>query len=155
MISRHTGLYLYSVLVGFPRKAQKDVNDSRLEIRSMVLTSPTRDSLHLRLEELLHNDSGYHPVIDAFNASLFLEDTLPNIQPFTFIEVPRIRSEDVTPITIDQNIGIANMDQFTRYTKLVMNSEEYRLAIRGSTGLHQKGLRKINVDYNEVVTLKG
>jgi hypothetical protein len=143
------------VLVGIPRIAKDVVNDSRLEIRSMVLTDPTQDSFHLRLEELLHSDSRYHPVLDAFNASLFLEDTLPDIKPFAFIEVPRIRSEDVTPITIDQNVAISNMEQFTRYTKLVMNSEEYRLAIRGSTGLHQKGLRKMTVDYNEVVTMKG
>ncbi|KAI9794177.1 MAG: hypothetical protein M1816_006102 [Peltula sp. TS41687] len=143
------------VFVGIPRIAQRDVRNSRLEIRSMVLTDPTRDSFHLRLEELLHSDSNYHPILDAFNASLFLEDTMPDIKPFALIEVPRIRSEDVTPITIDQSVGIADLDQFTRYTKLVMNSEEYRLAIRGSTGLHQKGLRKINVDYNEVVTLKG
>ena len=121
----------------------------------MVLTDPTEDSFHLRLEELLHSGSIYHPHLDAFNASLFLESTEPNIKPFAYITVPAVDAWAVAPITIDQPVQIANLEEYTKYSVLVMNSEEYRLAVRGRTGLHQTGLRKSMVDYNEVVTLKG
>ncbi|KAI9825791.1 MAG: hypothetical protein M1826_006893 [Phylliscum demangeonii] len=143
------------VYVGFPNIAQHDVDDSSLEITSMLLTAPAANSLHIRLDERLHNPSMYHPRLDAFNASLFLEDTEPNIKPYAYITVPAVHATPLATFTIDQALAVADMDQFTRYTVLVMNSEEYRLAIRGRTGLHQTGLRKTNVNYNEVVTMKG
>lgn len=121
----------------------------------MELTDPTPSSIHLRQEEILHSDSEHHPRLDAFNASLFLEDTLPDIKPFAYVNVPPVHSTGAARILIDQNLQIADMRQFARYTALVLGSEQYRLGIRGRTGLKQGGFRKMTVDYNEVVTLKG
>ncbi|KAI9886386.1 MAG: hypothetical protein M1823_001775, partial [Watsoniomyces obsoletus] len=143
------------MLVGVPRRAQKNVNASWLEIQSMELLNPTPSSIQLRQEEILRSNARQHPRLDGFQASLFLEDTLPNIQPFAFVNVPPVHSTGAARITIDQQLQIADMRQFTRYTALVFGSEEYRLGIRGRTGLKQKGFRKMKVDYNEVVTLKG
>lgn len=120
-----------------------------------MLTDPTPTSVHLRQEEVLYSDSSRHPHLDAFNASLFLEDTMPNIEPFTYVRVPAVHSTGAVPILIDERVQVADLEQFTRYTKLVLGSEEYRLAIRGQTGLHLRRLPGTTVDYNEVVTLKG
>ena len=141
--------------MGVPRKAQKDVNNSWLQIRSIMLTDPTPSSAHLHQEQVLLSDSSFPPYLDTFNASLFLEETLPNIKPFGYVMVPAVHSTGASPSTMDQIMQIINLDQFTKYTTLVLNSEEYRLAVRGRVGLKQRGLRKITVDYNEVVTLKG
>lgn len=121
----------------------------------MVLSDPSPTSVHLRQEEILHSRSSRHPRLDAFNASLFLESTLPDIKPFAYVNVPAVKATGAVPVDIDQRLQIADMEQFTRFTMLVLGSEEYRLGIRGRTGFHLPRVRKLMVDYNEVVTLKG
>ncbi|KAI9679922.1 MAG: hypothetical protein M1817_004937 [Caeruleum heppii] len=143
------------IYVGFPNIAQKGVNESTLEIKSMQLTNPTSTSFRLQQEEVLRSDSKYHPQLDSFNASLFLESTLPDIKPFAYVQVPAVKSTGEVSFTLDQVVEIADLEQFTEYTKLVVDSEEYRLAIRGRPVLHQGSFPETTVDYNEVVTLKG
>lgn len=143
------------VYVAIPKKAQHDVNSSTLEIQTQVVSDPTSSSVHLKLVSLAKSSSAFHPRLDAFQAGLFLEDTEPNIVPFLYMEIPSTKVEHETTITVDQTVTIANMDQFMAYNKLVMNSEEFRVGVRGRTGLHQPGLSTINVDYNKAVTMKG
>lgn len=143
------------IFVGAPRKAQREVNESYLEVRSVVLSDPSSNSLHLRQDEILHSDSGRHPHLDAFNASLFLESSLPDIRPFGYVTVPAVHSTGAVPVIVDQDVDIVDMEQFTRFSKTILGAREFRLAIRGRTGLKQTGLPKMTVDYNEVVTLKG
>jgi len=143
------------VYVAIPKKAQHDVNASALEIQVQDISDPTPSTVHLKLVSVARSNSSYHPTLDAFRAALFLEDTEPNIIPFGYVEIPKTKVEHETTITVDQTLNVTNMDQFIAYNKLVMNSDEFRIAIRGRTGLHQKGLSKINVDYNKVVTMKG
>ncbi|OCL01806.1 hypothetical protein AOQ84DRAFT_204035 [Glonium stellatum] len=143
------------IYVGIPQKAQHDVNASTLEIQEQTVSDPTSSAVHLKLVSVARSDSSFHPTLDAFQAALFLEDTEPNIIPFGYVEIPKTAVEHETTITVDQTLNVTNMDQFIAYNKVVMNSDEFRIAIRGRTGLHQKGLSKINVDYNKVVTMKG
>ncbi|KAI9842711.1 MAG: hypothetical protein M1838_003009 [Thelocarpon superellum] len=148
-------LTLLLVYVAEPRIAQTGVNESTLEIDSMVLTDPTPTSFHLHQTQVLHNYNMYHPYLDGFNASLFLEDTEPNIIPFAYIQVPGVSALSDSPMVLDQTVQIVDLDQYTRYTKLVLQSEEYRVAIRGRPLLHEARYPATYVDYNEVVTLKG
>ena len=104
---------------------------------------------------MLRSYSRYHPELDSFNASLFLEGTEPDIKPFAFVQVPKTKALPESPITIDQVVPIADLTQFTNYAKLVLASETYRLAIRGRPTLREGSYPAIKVDYNEVVTLKG
>ena len=60
-----------------------------------------------------------------------------------------------TPVDLDQNVQVTDLGQYTNFAKVVLASEEYKLAVKGRTGLHQKGLRAITVGYDKVVTLKG
>ena len=148
----HTLLRIY---VGFPHQAQEDVNDSTLDIQSLDFSNPTPTSFDLTQHAILYNNKSYHPRLDAFKAALFLENTEPNIQPFAYVELPQVVSTAAAPVDFNQTINIVNADQFAAYTALALASEEYRLAIRGRTNLHQGSLPTIGVDYNEVVTLKG
>ena len=143
------------VYVAFPAIAQKQVNESTLEFKTLKLTSPTAHSFHLHQDQVLHSTSTYHPHLDAFNASLFLESTEPNIKPFAYVQVPATQALSSADITIDQTVEIADMDQFVQYSKLVMNSESYRLAVRGRPILREMAYPAIHVDYNQVITLKG
>ncbi|KAI9845826.1 MAG: hypothetical protein M1837_004506 [Sclerophora amabilis] len=143
------------VYVAFPKIAQDGVDGSVVDIESMILSEPTPTSFHLKQEQFIRSNNTYHPRLDSFNASLFLEDTLPDIKPFAYIQLPPIQSGDRVPMSLDQTVQIADLEQFTKYSTLVMNSEEYRLGIRGRVGLHEMAFPVTTVDYNEVVTLKG
>ncbi|KAI9795456.1 MAG: hypothetical protein M1825_001459, partial [Sarcosagium campestre] len=143
------------IYVGFPRIAQSGVNNSGLEITSMAITEPTESSFHLREDTVLTSDSIYHPTLDAFNASVALAGEDSDGKPFAYITIPSVAATKVANVLIDQDVKIADLDAFTKYTVKVMNSEEYQLAVSGRTGLSQTALKKIDVDYNKVVTMKG
>lgn len=145
----------HRVFVGFPRIAQNQVNDSTLKIGSQLILSPTNDSFRLIQLQSIHSDSSLHPRLDAFSPIIFLADTLSNPKPIFSIDIPALVVRYETNIPIDQHVQIQDLNEFNRYVATVLGSEEYRLGVRGRTGLKQKGLRKMTVDYNEVVTLKG
>ena len=148
-------LILRSVLVGFPHIAQSNVNDSTLEIQSMIITDPTPRSFHLQQHSVIQSSSSYHPLLDAFNATLSIKDDKLVRSPFASIELPALHPTAETSVDIDQTVQLANLDQYTDFAKVVLASEEYKLVVDGKTGLHQSGLRTIRIDYNKVVTLKG
>jgi len=143
------------VYVAIPKKAQHDVNASTLEIQAQIVSDPTPSSVHLRLVNIARSDSKFHPTLDEFEVALFLETTEPDIIPFGYVTIPKTKIGHETTIVVDQTLNITNMEQFIRYNAIVMGSDEFRIAVRGRTGLHQKGLSKINVDYNKVITMKG
>jgi len=143
------------VYVGFPNIAQKQVNKSTLEVTSMMVTNPTDHSIQIQQNAFLHSSSIFTPTLDGFPVALFLENTEPNIKPFAYLQLPPVHSSKSTPVNIDQTVNITDMDQFSEYTKLVMNSETLRVALRGRTVLHLGRLPATSVDYNEVLTFQG
>lgn len=84
-----------------------------------------------------------------------MEDSLPDIKPFGYITIPEVKSESVTQVDVEQDVQITDMDQFVAYNKLVINSEEFRLGLRGRPSVKLSGLPSFDVDYNKVVTMKG
>jgi len=143
------------IYVGFPNIAQHDVDDSSLIINSQVVTDPQPSSVHFNLNNTAKSSSMYHPHLDSFQAALFLENTEPDIQPFGYMTIPATHVQSEFAIIVDQTLNITDMDQFIAYNKLVMNSEVFRVAVRGRVGLHQTGLHKITVNYNKVITMNG
>ncbi|KAF1981441.1 hypothetical protein K402DRAFT_342367 [Aulographum hederae CBS 113979] len=141
--------------VGFPNIAQSQLNDATLELTSQVITDPTPDAVHLEMTTISRSDSIFRPTLSAMNASLFLEDTLPDIIPFGQLEIPQLKSTHETEIIINQNLRILNQDQFLAYNRRVMSSEEYRVAIRATADLHLGGLPVAHPAFNKVVTSKG
>ena len=93
--------------------------------------------------------------MDEFEAALFLESTLPDIEPFGYITIPRKKYEDETVVKIDQMVEITSLEQFTRYNQLVLGSEEFRIAVRGRTDLEISGFPETTIDFNKVATMKG
>ncbi|KAI9684081.1 MAG: hypothetical protein M1829_003351 [Trizodia sp. TS-e1964] len=148
-------LVLLLIYVAYPKIAQKGVDDSTLVVTALSFLNPTSTSVFVHQDSLLQSSSAYHPQLDAMNVSLFLENTEPNIIPFAYLQLPTVVSTDSTPIILDQNVSIANLDQFTAYATLILSSEEFRIGIRGRTDLHEGRYPTIAVDYNEAVTFKG
>ncbi|KAF2146601.1 uncharacterized protein K452DRAFT_314850 [Aplosporella prunicola CBS 121167] len=143
------------IYVGVKHKAQSEMNKATIEIGYQGISNPKSNSIHLRLNTTVESHTSYHPDLEAFNASLFLENTEPDIKPFGYITIPKTHVESNNKINIDQELPVTDMDQFFAYNKMVINSEEFRLAVRGKPKLKLGGLPKYKVNYNKVVTMKG
>lgn len=139
------------IYVAIPKKAQKDLNKSTLEVTSQEVTSPTADGIHLKLVSVAKSSSSFHPTIDGFQASLSLE----NKDPFIVIDIPETKAEAETNIVVEQSLKFASMDRFVEYNKVVMGTESFSVFLKGKTKIRQSGLQAISVDYNKKVTMKG
>jgi hypothetical protein len=139
------------IYVAIPKRAQREINSSTIEVVSQEVTNPHPDSIHLKLNTLIKSDSSYHPRIDGFRAGLSLEGQ----EPFLYIDIPEVKSEAETPVTVDQEVKLANQNAFSEYTKTVLNSEEFSVRLDGKTNIHLSGLPTMDVNYNKIVTMKG
>jgi hypothetical protein len=139
------------IFVGLPKKAQKEINASTLEVTNMEVTNPDTDSIHLKIDNVIRSDSSYHPRIEAFRAGLSLDGQ----DPFIYIDIPEAKSESETYITVEQDVTFTSADAFTAYTKAVIASEELTIDLNGDTTIHISGLPATDVHYNKKITMKG
>ncbi|KAK2733936.1 hypothetical protein FQN57_001919 [Myotisia sp. PD_48] len=140
------------IYVAYPKAAQKSVNESTLDITELQITEPAPESLHLKIRQVIGSHSKYHPVLDAFNATVTLYG---ETEPFTFLNAPQVKAEDGAESMVDQPVHLDNIPAFTNYAKAVMHNEEIKLIVAGETGLKQGSLPKTTVTYNKTVTMKG
>jgi N-acetyl-gamma-glutamylphosphate reductase len=142
----------YSVYVGYPKIAQTDVNESTLNITSMVISDPTPDSFHLDQTQVIGSHSSFHPQIFAFTASVSL---LGAAAPFASVLVPAVQSNDGAVVDVSQTLSLSDASAFGDYAKAVMLNEEIELNIYGTPVLQEGALPKTTVTYNKTVTMKG
>ncbi|KAJ5591318.1 hypothetical protein N7450_005290, partial [Penicillium hetheringtonii] len=140
------------VYVGYPNIAKHDVNDSTLEITSMVISDPTPESFQLNQTQVIGSDSSYHPKIYAFDAAVSLAGAAAS---FATVRVPSVKSEDGAKVEVLQKVDLGDIGAFGDYAKAVMLQEEVALNIYGKPDLQQGSLPKITVTYNKTVTMKG
>jgi len=133
------------------QKRHRKINHSTLEVTNQVVTSPTSDSIHLKIDTVIRSNSSYHPRIDAFRAGLSLKGEVP----FLYLNVPESKSTKETHVTVDQDVKLASLAAFTNYTLLVLGTETFQLHMDGKTNIHLKGLPTMDVNYNKVITMKG
>lgn len=139
------------IYVAIPKRAQREINRSTIEVTSQDVTDPHSDSIRLKLNTLIKSNSSYHPRIDGFRAGLSLKGQ----KPFLFVDIPGVKSEKEVPVTVDQNVQLPNVTAFTQYTKTVLASEEFDVYMNGKTNIHLSGLPTMDVNYNKVVRMKG
>lgn len=144
-----------STYVGLPNIAQGDVNKAEMVINDQIISDPTPDQVKLHIISTVHSKSMFRPTLDPFEASLFLEDTMPNIKPFGKITIPSVHATKVSTTTVDQQMKILDQEQFIKYNTLVSQSKSFRLAVRGRTKLHLGALPVVTVDFNKVVNMTG
>jgi hypothetical protein len=141
--------------LGVPAIARHDLNKATLELVSQFAVNPTPISLELQMTTLSHSYASYHPRLEAFSAALFLEDTEPYIQPFGYLNIPSIISGSNTTVNIQQTLNIVDLEQFGRYNLMVLQSKEYRVALRGRVTIKELAFPKTTLDFNKVVTSPG
>lgn len=118
----------------------------------MAILNPTPDSFDLGLATVLGSKSKYHPSLDAFNSSLYLEgsDT-----PFANVEIPAVHADDGAVSNVNQTVNIGNQTGFGDYAKTVFKNETVTLVVKGKTGLHEGKLPATTVTYDKQITMKG
>jgi Protein of unknown function (DUF3712) len=141
--------------VMLPKIAQHDVNKAELSMEEQIVSDPRPDVIKLKMTNKVKNHSLFTPTLDAFNASLFLENTEPDIKPFGYITIPSVHALKVTYTNIEQDMQIANMEQFIAYNKLVTSAKEFRVAVRGRTKLHLGALPVVTVNFNKAILMNG
>lgn len=143
---------IYSrVYVAYPKIAQHDVNDSTLNITSMVISNPTPESFSLKQTQVIGSHSSFHPKIYAFEAAVSLGAAVP----FATVNVPSVKSKDGAELIVEQTVDLSNASAFGDYAMAVMLNEVVSLNIYGRPGLKEGGLPKNTVTYNKTVAMKG
>lgn len=138
--------------MAYPKIAQSQVNDSTLNVTSMVIADPTPNSFHLTQTQVIGSHSSYHPKIYSFLASVSL---LGSAHAFASVQVPEVQSKDGAEVNVDQDVDLSNADAFGDFAQAVMLNEEVEMNIYGRPGLKEGGLPKTTVTYNKTVTMKG
>lgn len=138
--------------MGYPKIAQRDVNDSTLSITEMVISDPTPDSFQLNQTQVIGSGSSYHPKIYAFDAAVSLAGAAV---PFATVRVPEVKSKDGAEVEVVQKVDLSDAGAFGDYAKAVMLNEEVSLNIYGKPELKEGSLPKTTVTYNKTVTMKG
>jgi hypothetical protein len=139
------------IYVAIPKKAQRDINASTLEVVSQEVLDTEADQFHLKIKSIARSGSSFHPTIEAFQAGLSLEGQ----EPFLFLNIPEVKSEAETEINIEQDTPIVNLDSFKNYTKTSISSETFTVLLSGKTKIRQSGLSAISVNYDKRVEMKG
>lgn len=138
--------------MAYPKIAQGDVNDSTLNITSMVISNPTPDSFNLMQTQVIGTHSSFHPKIYAFEAAVSLVGAAV---PFATVNVPSVQSKDGAELVVEQTVDLSSASAFGGYATAVMLNEEVSLNIYGKPGLKEGGLPKTTVTYNKTVSMKG
>jgi len=138
-----------------PKIAQHDVDGSELRLDKQIVSNPTDTTVNLHVENTATSHSLFTPVLDGFNASLFLESTEPDIKPFGILRIPAMHATRTFQTVVDQELEILDREQFIAYNKIVTQSDKFRFAMRGRTKLHLGALPVVSVDFNKAIETKG
>ncbi|KAK8203931.1 hypothetical protein IWZ00DRAFT_446412 [Phyllosticta capitalensis] len=145
------------IYVAVPKIAQQALDKAKLNITSEELTDPRPDSFHIALNSTVHSSSPFKPILKSFNASLYIGNgSDSNAKPFAYVTIPQMKVNPGDNVMyLEQDVSIANMDAFVAYSKQVLGSEEFQMAIKGRPGLKLGGLPTYTLNFKQVVTQKG
>lgn len=140
--------------MGYPNIAQNGINHATLDITDEAILNPSPDSVDVNLTSRFITSSSYHPNLDPFNASLYLQGS---DHPFLNLHIPEIKgAKNGTVVQVDQtNVAIENEDAFAEYCQKTLASKEYTVYLTGQGGLKQGSLPYTTVNYNNSISMKG
>jgi hypothetical protein len=131
------------------------MNGAEISMVFQKVLDPTPDSVHLDMVNKAISHTIFTPMLDPFDADLFLESTLPDYKAFGTITIPGQHVTKEFNTSINQVMQIKDMAQFSAYNTLVSQSETFKVAMKGKTKLHLGALPVVEVDFSKVITMKG
>ncbi|KAK7543508.1 hypothetical protein IWX49DRAFT_499468 [Phyllosticta citricarpa] len=146
------------IYLGVPKIAQAELNKAKTNVTSEELTNPRPDSFHIALNSTVNSPSPYKPILKSFNASLHLQnnDSDSNTKPFAYVTIPEMKvNTGINIMYLEQDVSIADMEEFVAYSQKVLGSEEFQMVIKGKPGLKLGGLPTYTLNFKQVVTQKG
>jgi hypothetical protein len=141
--------------VMLPAIAQKQIDDAKMAIETQIVSNPKPDEVTLHIVSRITTGSIFRPDLDAFTASLFMEETEPNIKVFGQITIPQTHATKNFTQTVTQRMKILDMDEFIKYNIKVLSAKSFRLGVRGRTKLHLGAFPVNPIDFNKAPDLQG
>ena len=132
--------------------SQQYLNSSTLAIKSMAILDPGLDSFRLQLEAVIGYKSGFHPTLDAFNASVTM---MGSSVPLAFLQVPAIKLLDGATAKVDQRVVLPDVDALNTLGATLLMKEKVNLEIFSKVRSKLRILPKIAIVYNKTVTISG
>ena|SRR5436190_2392116 len=132
--------------------SQQYLNSSTLAIKSMAILDPGLDSFRLQLEAVIGYKGGFHPTLDAFNASVTL---MGSSIPLAFLQVPAIKLLDGATVKVDQRVVLPDVDALNTLGATLLMKEKVNLEIFSKVRSKLRILPKIAIVYNKTVTISG
>ena len=99
----------------------------------------------------MRSNSSYHPLLDAFNASLSLDGA--NQPSYAYIELSAVHATKQTTTYVNQTVQIINLDAFNAYSQQVLSREEYKLRFKGKAKLLEMRFPTTTVNYDKLSPL--
>ena len=118
----------------------------------MAILDPGLDSFRLQLEAVIGYKGGFHPTLDAFNASVTL---MGSSIPLAFLQVPAIKLLDGATVKVDQRVVLPDVDALNTLGATLLMKEKVNLEIFSKVRSKLRVLPKIAHVYNKTVTISG
>jgi len=142
------------IFVAAPKIVRNQINNAKLTVQGMAVTSTQTDSVHVSINSTITSSSSHSATIDGFNASLYLEDKLPHT-PFLFLQMPQIHSHKVSTVNVSQTVTNFDEQAFADYNSWYLLNDTFRVTIDGWTHVHVSGLPSTKVHFQKTVNLTG
>ncbi|KAB8236103.1 hypothetical protein BDV23DRAFT_168063 [Aspergillus alliaceus] len=140
------------IYVLYPKIARAGINDSTLDITSMVISNPTPGSFHLKAKQIIGTKSSFHPTIHGFKAQVSRPEAA---SAFAALQIPGLKARDNATVSVDQRLYPTDQEEFETLVTDFMIKNVVPLHVHGKPALREGGLPKITVTYDKTVHLKG
>ena len=113
----------------------------------MAILQPAPNAFNLELSNMFLSNSSLKSHLDPFLGSFSLTESSP---PFVKFPVPAIEASNGSQAHIAERVQIADLDEWNKYTKEVLLSDEYAIYLKGKGGLKYGKLPKTTVTYDSL-----
>ena len=143
----------YSIYGIIPPVAQKALDNTTLNIKSIRILQPQQDKFQFSVTSYITGSSklAHKATIDPMEVEFYLKDQ----NPFMYLPLPGVHGGDnILVETLNNTINILDQQTFGMFAGVLMENENFDMGIWGKTKIHL-GSIKANVKYREWVNLKG
>ncbi|KAK6359186.1 hypothetical protein TWF696_000351 [Orbilia brochopaga] len=139
-----------------PAIAQSSVNDSKLQVDGIAITSPSNTQFTLSMNSTVH---AHTPVSASFSPQTFEMFLPPSdgqaIVPFMSLSIGSLKVADTFTINVsDVATNIMNEEAYLAFSEQVLRNPTLNLGVRSNPQVNV-GAIKFHVDYQKTVELKG
>ena len=140
--------------VAYPKIAQHDVSESRLNITRMSITQPRPDGFVLNLTAKLESHSAFHPQLKEWNGNLNVAGASGTYLNLT---IPAFQAKNGALTSIDRDVTLTQeqIGPFGDYVATMVRNTSLTSYLTGKGPLKLGGLPTVSVNYNKTLVMGG